>query len=291
MICRYRETCALPSVAWKFACLCLDIGIGIKGYPVVIGNLVDGVGRVLERASDNVSEALFEPVVRLGVTGLSRSGKTVFITSLVANLLDRGRMVQLTGARDGSILSAYLQPQPDDTLPRFEYEKHLGDMIGAKPKWPQSTRSISQLRLSFKVQSSGIISGMRGPRTVHLDIVDYPGEWLLDLPLLSQSFEQWSASSLELAGKGKRIGFAKKWLALDADPNAPLDEGVAQVLASAFTKYLSDCREAGYSACSSCYLVIWLARRRSHLHPYKDQVGAARCIANSNVASRRINPR
>jgi len=217
---------------------------------VVIGNLVDGVGRVLERASDNVSEALFEPVVRLGVTGLSRSGKTVFITSLVANLLDRGRMVQLTGARDGSILSAYLQPQPDDTLPRFEYEKHLGDMIGAKPKWPQSTRSISQLRLSFKVQSSGIISGMRGPRTVHLDIVDYPGEWLLDLPLLSQSFEQWSASSLELAGKGKRIGFAKKWLAVDADPAAQLDEAVAQKLAGAFTTYLSDCREAGFSACS-----------------------------------------
>lgn len=217
---------------------------------MVIGNLVDGVGRALERASDNVSETLFEPVMRLGVTGLSRSGKTVFITSLVANLLDRGRMVQLTGVRDGSVLSAYLQPQPDDTLPRFEYEKHLNDMIGAKPKWPQSTRSISQLRLSFKVQSSGIVSGMRGPRTVHLDIVDYPGEWLLDLPLLSQSFEQWSASSLELAGKGKRIGFAKKWLAVDADPAAQLDEGVAQNLACAFTTYLSDCREAGFSACS-----------------------------------------
>ena len=49
---------------------------------------------------DTVSEAFFEPVIRLGVTGLARSGKTVFITSLVANLLDRGRMPQLTAASE-----------------------------------------------------------------------------------------------------------------------------------------------------------------------------------------------
>jgi predicted YcjX-like family ATPase len=217
---------------------------------VILGNIADSIGRAYERTSDSVSEALFEPVIRLGVTGLSRSGKTVFITNLVANLLDRGRMVQLTGAREGSILSAYLQPQPDDTLPRFEYEKHLSDMIGSKPKWPQSTRSISQLRLSFKVQGTGIVAGMRGPRTVHLDIVDYPGEWLLDLPLLSQSYTEWSVQSLDLAAKGQRANFAQKWLAIDADVAAPLDESMAQSLASTFTTYLSDCREAGFSACS-----------------------------------------
>ena len=36
-------------------------------------------------------------------------------------------------------------------------------------------------------------------RTLTLDIVDYPGEWLLDLPLLNKSFEQWSAESLALS--------------------------------------------------------------------------------------------
>ena len=217
---------------------------------MVLGNIADRVGRVIERTSDSVSEALFEPVIRLGVTGLSRSGKTVFITNLVANLLDRGRMTQLIGALDGAIISAYLQPQPDDTLPRFEYEKHLSDMIGNTPKWPQSTRSISQLRLSFRVQGTGIMSGVRGPRTVHLDIVDYPGEWLLDLPLLDQTFAQWSEQSLALAGVGSRAEYATDWLAIDADVDAPLDEVVAQNLARAFTTYLSNCREAGFSACS-----------------------------------------
>ena len=55
-------------------------------------------GGLIQSVGDAVSEigAVFsDPVVRLGVTGLSRAGKTVFITSLVANLIDRGRMPQL----------------------------------------------------------------------------------------------------------------------------------------------------------------------------------------------------
>ncbi|HBR36033.1 MAG TPA: hypothetical protein DD939_01875, partial [Sulfitobacter pontiacus] len=52
----------------------------------------------MENVQDGVSETFFEPVIRLGVTGLARSGKTVFITSLVANLLDRGRMPGLLAA-------------------------------------------------------------------------------------------------------------------------------------------------------------------------------------------------
>ena len=58
---------------------------------MVIGAIADRLGRGIEDATHLVSETFFEPVIRLGVTGLSRAGKTVFITSLVANLMDRGR--------------------------------------------------------------------------------------------------------------------------------------------------------------------------------------------------------
>ncbi len=216
----------------------------------MLGNLIDGVTRNVERAADGVSEALFEPVIRLGVTGLSRSGKTVFITSLVANLLNRGRMPQLLAAQQGRISSVFLQPQPDDTVPRFDYETHLAVMTGSKPSWPKSTRSISQLRLSFRVQPNGIIAGMRGPRTVHLDIVDYPGEWLLDLPLLNLSYEDWSEQALSLAHK--RVPQSDAFLELlgNVDVTMPLDELPAQWLAKSFTEYLSISREAGFSACA-----------------------------------------
>ncbi|MBA3324614.1 MAG: YcjX family protein, partial [Rhodobacteraceae bacterium] len=113
---------------------------------------------------------------------------------------------------------------------------------------PQSTRSISTLRLSLRIIPAGFFRGLAGPRTVHLDITDYPGEWLLDLPLMSRSFEEWSNAALGLARA--RAPHAEAWLALlDAtDPSAPLDEAVARGLAAAFTAYLAASREAGLSS-------------------------------------------
>ncbi|HEX2147191.1 MAG TPA: YcjX family protein, partial [Pseudorhizobium sp.] len=46
-------------------------------------------------AFDNLTDratGLVHPTLRLGVTGLSRAGKTVFISSLVHNLLNGGRL-------------------------------------------------------------------------------------------------------------------------------------------------------------------------------------------------------
>ena len=48
--------------------------------------LAGRLAQSIEAVGDTVSEAFFEPVLRLGVTGLSRAGKTVFITALVHNL-------------------------------------------------------------------------------------------------------------------------------------------------------------------------------------------------------------
>ncbi|MGB5556609.1 MAG: YcjX family protein, partial [Paracoccaceae bacterium] len=75
---------------------------------MVFSEIADRLTRGVEAAQGTVNEAFFEPVIRLGVTGLSRAGKTVFITSLVANLIDRGRMPQLVAAANGRIRTAYL---------------------------------------------------------------------------------------------------------------------------------------------------------------------------------------
>ena len=106
---------------------------------MILGDIADGVTRGVETTVNTVSGAFFEPVVRLGVTGLARSGKTVFITSLIANLLNRGRMPGLRASAEGRILSVWLQPQPDDTVPRFPYEGHLAALLGDTPQWPEST--------------------------------------------------------------------------------------------------------------------------------------------------------
>jgi uncharacterized protein len=216
---------------------------------VILNRLTDSLARGIGDAIDGIGGAVFDPVIRLGVTGLSRAGKTIFITSLVANLLDRGRMPQLKAAAEGRILAAWLQPHPDHRLPRFAFEDHLAALSAREPRWPESTRSISVLRLSMKVRPTGLLT-MGGPRTVHLDIVDYPGEWLLDLPLMNQGFAEWSEATLAAARAPARASQAEGWLAqLEAcDPAARLDEGVATRLAEAFTGYLAAARAAGLSS-------------------------------------------
>ncbi|MDO5643747.1 MAG: YcjX family protein [Paracoccus sp. (in: a-proteobacteria)] len=192
---------------------------------------------------------LGDPVIRLGVTGLSRAGKTVFITSLVANLMDRGRMPGLRAAADGSIKAAWLQPQPDDTVPRFEFEDHLAALTGPEPYWPEGTRHISELRLSMRVQPSGLLGGWRGPQVLHLDIVDYPGEWLLDLRLMERSYDQWSAEVLDRM-PGRPMADEVLAAIAETDPDAPLDEPGARQLADLYAAHLQASRAAGWSDCT-----------------------------------------
>ncbi|SMY06635.1 YcjX family protein [Flavimaricola marinus] len=216
---------------------------------MVISAIADGLTRGVESVTDTLTAPFSDPVIRLGVTGLSRAGKTVFITALVANLMNRGRMPQLVAASTGAIRTAYLQPQPDDTIPRFDFEAHLAQLTAPQPSWPEGTRRISELRLSLRVQPTGLLSGLSGPRTVHLDIVDYPGEWLLDLGLMDKTFAQWSDEALaRIAPRSE----AAEFLALQSqtDAGADLDEPTIAALARAYTGYLTAARAAGFSDCT-----------------------------------------
>ncbi len=210
---------------------------------MVLSAITDTVGGVVS----SVTGMFSDPVIRLGVTGLSRAGKTVFITGLVANLLQRGRMPQLAGA--ARIEAAFLQPQPDMTLPRFDYESHLAALTGDDPRWPASTRAVSELRLSFRIAPSGWFAGFQRPRTLHLDIVDYPGEWLLDLSLLDKSYADWSEEELgRIARRPEAADFMAT--ARAEDGSLPFDEPRAQGMAASFTRYLAAARDAGFADCT-----------------------------------------
>ena len=216
---------------------------------MALSDLTDQLGRSLEGLVSTVTEPFADTVVRLGVTGLSRAGKTVFLTGLVANLLDRGRMPQLKAESARRIEAAYLQPQPDDTVARFEFENHLAALTGDAPHWPESTRSVSELRLSFRVKPSGLLAGLRGQQVVHLDIVDYPGEWLLDLALLDKTYAEWADDALTRMAR-RPMGAEYLAQARAEDGSLPHDEMRAQGLAADFTAYLQAARAAGWSDCT-----------------------------------------
>lgn len=187
---------------------------------------------------------LVTPTVRLGVTGLARSGKTVFITALVHNLIAGARLPFFDAAAQGRVLRVYLEPQPDEIVPRFEYEKHLADLVATPPRWPESTRRISQLRLTIEYASMKFWKRQLGRERLHIDIVDYPGEWLLDLPLLRLDYREWSRTALEQSRTPARKKAARHWHASLGlvDPSDPADEAVAERLSDLFKAYLRETR-------------------------------------------------
>jgi len=187
------------------------------------------------------------PVLRLGVTGLSRAGKTVFITALVEALITGGQLPVFRAQAEGRIAGARLSPQPDDTVPRFDYENHLGDLTGEERRWPDSTRQIAELRLVIEYQPHRRFGS--GLSSLTLDIVDYPGEWLLDLPLLQKTYAQWSAETLAASREGSRLPLAGEWHAHLAglSAEAPAKESVAREAAQFFTQYLRAGRDARFA--------------------------------------------
>lgn len=209
------------------------------------------------RSAGQFAAGLTTPVVRLGVTGLSRAGKTVFITALVRNLVAGGRLPFFGAQAEGRIIRAYLEPQPDDAVPRFAYEDHLAALAAVPPRWPDSTRQVSQLRVTIEYEPSSrmrrILSSTLGAalgpdgavHRLHVDIVDYPGEWLVDLAMLDQTYAAWSEQALSAARAPHRSEAARQFLALQAggDTTGATAEQTALTGSAVFTAYLAGARK------------------------------------------------
>lgn len=189
---------------------------------------------VYERAND-----VFHPTIRLGVTGLSQAGKTVFITALVHNLLESGRLPLFKAARQGRIQRITIDQQPDATIPRFDYETSIDSFCNDR-QWPQSTSRLSQLRISFYFDPQKTINKVFNRRRFTLELIDYPGEWLLDLTLLDKSYQYFSEKALATARASDRIPEAADFLATvnAINVNGEIDERTVKYLTAAYINYV-----------------------------------------------------
>ncbi|MGR6980949.1 YcjX family protein [Testudinibacter sp. P27/CKL/0425] len=206
----------------------------------------------LRREVNDLVNRGFDRTLRLAVTGLSQSGKTAFITSLVNQLLtldrdDNSHLPFFSAARQRHILAVKRVEQENWSIPRFDYEANLASLKQDPPQWPQSTRGVGEIRLAIRYRhSSGLLRHLKEESTLYLDIFDYPGEWLLDLPLLDTGFRQWS-QSLQKLNLGVRSELAQPWLQQLAtlDLSAKADDEVLARLAKSYTDYLFACKAQG----------------------------------------------
>ncbi len=198
------------------------------------------------------AERLIDQHISLAVTGLSGSGKTAFITSLVNQLLeanDQAHLPFFSVSSEKRLIGVKRDIQPNLTFNRFAYEDAIGRLVQQPAQWPVSTKGVSQVRLKIKFRhSKGLLQYISEDSTLTIDITDYPGEWLLDLPLLNMSFEQWQSQCLDELADQQRLALANDFMGLveELDLNAPAKELTLQNIAKAYSAYLVACQKQGY---------------------------------------------
>jgi predicted YcjX-like family ATPase len=208
---------------------------------------------LIEAGVRTADDTLNETTIRLAVTGLSRAGKTVFIVSALANLLAMGRRVDTLPAlsrRLGAgtrLLSVARAPSGSSTVPHFDLETKLEALAGREPSWPDRTADLSRIALTLTIDRGFPLGRLVGPRRVRLEILDYPGEWLLDLPMLGQDYAAWSRETMTALTDPLRAAEAApflRWLSgvRAADPG---DETVARRGYALYRDVLERFREHG----------------------------------------------
>jgi len=128
--------------------------------------------------------------IRIGVAGLSRAGKSSFITSLVRQLQahDESDLLSFSPALEGRIESVEVIP-PDKTrhLSYFQYSEYLSALQASPSRFPDSTVDVSGVDVEIYYRSR---RGKRRKLTV--EITDFPGEWLIDLAMLGMTYDEWN---------------------------------------------------------------------------------------------------
>ncbi len=206
----------------------------------------------LEKLKHKAGELLNRTIdqhITLAVTGLSRSGKTAFITSLVNQLINEGNGAQLSffnPVHQGRFIAAKRVPQKHFHISRFDYDSAVNAFSQNPPQWPEPTKGISELRIAIKYQpKESLLKYATEAATLYLDITDYPGEWLLDLPMLNQTFEQWSMQMVALLKQAPRSEYSQGFLekVKQLDPLAPASEELLAEIAKEYTELLHLYRE------------------------------------------------
>lgn len=206
--------------------------------------------KILAKVVDHVTVDQHQIVV----TGLSRSGKSTLLTSLMAQLLQRTyggddhQPMPLLKALPLDRLSDVVFVANDDDTSAFPFQQHFDQL--KQRQWPASTRRVSAfgIRLSFE-RTYEWLSQVAGQEKQQLNVYDYPGEWLMDLPLIDKSYADWSAQVLAQQLTEPQKSHAQDWQTLVSsfDFEQPPTATATRQLIDTYHAYLLKAKADGIS--------------------------------------------
>ncbi len=163
------------------------------------------------------------------------------------NIHAGARLPLLSAVREERLLGVKRIPQRDFGIPRFTYDEGLAQLYGDPPALADANARRQRKFAALRYKSNdSLLRHFKDTSTLYLEIVDYPGEWLLDLPMLAQDYLSWSRQMTGLLN-GQRGEWSAKWRMMceGLDPLAPADENRLADIAAAWTDYLHHCKQQG----------------------------------------------
>ncbi|MBU2979933.1 YcjX family protein [Alteromonas sp. C1M14] len=186
---------------------------------------------------------------RFTITGLSRSGKSMLFTSLMTILKYRSeeqyQCLPLLKRLPVELVDA-MWLEPLDDFPMFPIEQHMASLENGE--WPAPTEDVYGFKMVVRLRQTSQLKKHLFPHThVVFEFIDYPGEWITDLPMLGKFYTQWSDSSLAQQLTEPQRFYAQQWhKTLEAfDFDVPPDSQAVFTLVSAYREYLLKAKAAG----------------------------------------------
>lgn len=210
--------------------------------------------RLLQRSvleAERTWDRLRDRRICLGVTGFSQSGKSTFLTSFIHQLMHfpSATLPAFSPILRDRVLGVELHPLGDQEVETFDYLSGAQSLSLTPPEWPQPTKGLSAMLMEIRYKPNKGLFQLPGKpyNRLFVEIRDYPGEWLLDLPLLELGYREWCYESAALYASGLRtqlVGYYQQ-LEEQVDPFAPADEVKISEIGAQFSAFLQRCRNAG----------------------------------------------
>ena len=160
----------------------------------LLKTLSSSLDELASNGVDSIESLVSRETHHVIITGLSRSGKSMFFTTLMSLFGQR-----VNGTADHLPLLSSL---PLELIESFDLRPINGEEVFPfddcleklqNGQWPGSTDQIYGFELVLKLrQTNSLKRIIRQSKEVIFRFYDYPGEWLTDLPMLDKDFVHWS---------------------------------------------------------------------------------------------------
>ncbi|MCU7554776.1 YcjX family protein [Alteromonas sp. ASW11-19] len=213
--------------------------------------MMQPVQQVSSQGMSQVDAWFLQERHRFTITGLSRSGKSMLFTSLMTILKYRSEekyncLPLLESLPMELVDHMRIEPLPGYAM--FPADAHLQALESGH--WPAPTEQAYGFKLIVRLRQTGNIKKLLMPYTdVVFEFIDYPGEWITDMPMLGKSFSQWSDSAWAQQASEPQKHYSSAWHAFVEGfdfEQPPTREAVLEVV-SEYRRYLQHAKAHGIS--------------------------------------------